>query len=480
MSNIAKQSIRFSIISYLGTLLSILASLFLYPENFEIHGMLRSILTAGEFLAQVFLFGSGIIMVRYYPSFQDKKGLLGIGFSITSVVFLLFLGFFLLCKDYFINLNFINNKEFAEYTIYSVFLGLFLGYSQLLTRYTSNYNKIAIPSIYERFLPRLNIIIAFLLGGYFILLSKEQILTVFVLGYLLIVILLFTYLQRFEKATTVFFPKILKRATLKDILTFGFFTFLASFGTMMSFKIDTLMIPSILEFKDNSIYSICFSLGTIITVPFMAIYSISSPKITTYIRNNEINLLGNLYKKTSLFLFAFGLLFFGGILLGIEYLFELIPRGNSLKEGIWVIYLVSLGSWFSISCGFNDQIIAYSKYYKFNIIAILILATLNISLNYYFLEIIKMGIVGPAISSLLALVIYNIVKLIFIYKKYRILPFSFLNIKVGFIGIVTFFISYFIPEVDHTFVNLLFRPGSFAVIFIVIVYYFKLIDFDFK
>ncbi|APD06005.1 hypothetical protein UJ101_00458 [Flavobacteriaceae bacterium UJ101] len=480
MNTIAKQSFGFSIMSYLGTFLSILASLFLYPENLEIHGILRSILTAGEFLAQLFLFGSALMMVKFYPIFKNQKGLLGLGFSITSILFLFFLGIFLLSKDYIINLNLIKNKEFAEYTIYSVFLGLFLGYSQLLVKYISNYNKIAVPSIFERFLPRINIIIAFLLGGYFVILSKEQMLLFFILGYLIIIILLFLYLQKFEKTSSHFFPKNLSKSLSKQMINFGFFTFLASFGSLMTFKIDTLMIPSILEFKDNSIYSICFSLGTIITVPFMAIYSISSPKITSYLHDHKIDLLENLYKQTSLFLFAFGLLFFGGIVLGIHDLFELIPRGESLKAGYGVIYLVSFGSWFSISCGFNDQIIAYSKYYKFNIIAVLILAILNISLNYYFLEIKKTGIIGPAIASLIAIVLFNVVKLIFIYTKYKILPFSIQTIKIGFIGLITFFIAYSIPVIEAPFLNLLIKCGSFSLLFIGSLFYFKLIDFRFK
>lgn len=480
MGTIAKQSFGFAIISYLGTFLSVLAALFLYPENLEVHGILRSVLTAGEFLAQLFLFGSALMMVKFYPTFKNQKGLLNLGFSITSVLFLFFLGIFILNKDYLINLNFISNKKFVEYMIYSIFLGLFLGYSQLLVKYTSNYNKIAIPSVFQRFFPRINMILAFLIGGYFIILNKEQMLLTFIFGYLIIIILLFLYLLKFEKITLQFFPKILSKNLSKQMMSFGFFTFLASFGSLMTFKIDTLMIPSILEFKDNSIYSICFSLGTIITVPFMAIYSISSPKITSYLQDNKIDLLEDLYKKTSLFLFAFGLLFFGGIVLGIHDLFEFIPRGETLKVGYEIIYIVSLGSWFSISCGFNDQIIAYSNYYKFNIIAVLILAILNISLNYYFLEIKKMGIIGPAIASLIALVLFNIVKLIFIYRVYKIFPFSIQTIKIGVLGFITFLISYSIPSINAPLVNLLIKCGSFSLIFIGSIYYFKWIYFRFK
>ncbi len=480
MSSIAKQSIGFSIMSYLGTILSILASLFLYPENLEIHGILRSILTAGEFFAQLFLFGSAIMMIKFYPGFSEKKGLLGIGFSIVTLLFLFFLGIYVLGENFFFDFSFIKNKEFAEYTLYSIFLGLFLGYSQLLVKYISNYNSIAVPSIFERFLPRVNIILSFLLGGYFIILDKKQMLLFFILGYVIIVLLLFLYLQKFEKTTTHFFPKKLTSSVSKQLFSFGFFTFLASFGNLLTFKIDTLMIPSILEFKDNSIYSICFSLGTIITVPFMAIYSISAPKITSFLNHNQIELLDTLYKKTSLFLFAFGLLFFGGIVLGIQNLLELIPRGESLKSGIGVIYLVSLGSWFSISCGFNDQIIAYSKYYKFNIIAVLSLAVLNIALNYYFLEIKKTGIIGPAIASLLAIVLFNFMKLLFIYSKYKILPFSIQTIKIGLAGLIVFLPIYFIPPFDNPLLDLILKCGSFSLLFIGIVYYFKWIDFDFK
>ncbi|MFV0531482.1 MAG: polysaccharide biosynthesis C-terminal domain-containing protein [Flavobacteriales bacterium] len=480
MNTIAKQSLGFSIMSYLGTFLSIIASLFLYPENLEIHGILRSVLTAGEFFAQLFLFGSAIMMVKFFPLFKQKKGLLGIGFFITSTIFCVFLIFFLLNQKYILDWNIIKNKEFTEYAFYSLFLGLFLGYSQLLVKYISNYNSVAVPSIFERFLPRINIIVSFLLGGYFILMDKKQMLLFFIIGYGVIVLLLLLYLQKFEKSKIQIFPKSWDKTTLKSMLNFGFFTFLASFGSLLTFKIDTLMIPSILEFKDNSIYSICFSFGTIITIPFMAVYSISSPKITSFLTKNQLDLLESLYKKTSLFLFAFGLLFFGGIVLGIQDLFDLIPQGDSLKAGYNVVYLVSLGSWISISCGFNDQIIAYSKYYKFNIIAVLILAVLNISLNFYFLEIKKTGITGPAVASLIALVLFNIIKMGFIYTKYKILPFSIETIKIGVLGLIAFLIAYSIPQMETSLLNLLVKCSSFSFLFIGSVYIFKLMDFKFR
>ena len=82
---------------------------------------------------------------------------------------------------------------------------------------------------------------------------------------------------------------------------------------------------------------------------------------------------------------------------------------------------------------FNSEIISYSQYYRFNIISVLILVVLNVSLNWYFLTQTEIGILGVAIASFIAMTLFNLAKLIFIYKKFGILPFDKSYAKLIFV-----------------------------------------------
>ena len=57
----------------------------------------------------------------------------------------------------------------------------------------------------------------------------------------------------------------------------------------------------------------------------------------------------------------------------------------------------------------NGELIMMSKYFKFNVITILILAVLSIILNYQLIP--KFGMIGAAYASLISILIFNLIKL---------------------------------------------------------------------
>lgn len=70
----------------------------------------------------------------------------------------------------------------------------------------------------------------------------------------------------------------------------------------------------------------------------------------------------------------------------------------------------------------DNLIIIYSKWYKYNLLFLLLMSSINIVLDFYFIE--AYGLEGAAISTLISFFLYNLVKGIFIYIKLRIQPFS--------------------------------------------------------
>lgn len=95
--SIAKQSLTYTLIGYLGFLIGTLAALFLFPRDMEFYGKLRFILPTAEMMAPFVVFGISFTGVKFFSNFESAgktNSLLTVSLLLVLVNFLLFLGFF--------------------------------------------------------------------------------------------------------------------------------------------------------------------------------------------------------------------------------------------------------------------------------------------------------------------------------------------------------------------------------------------------
>ena len=122
---------------------------------------------------------------------------------------------------------------------------------------------------------------------------------------------------------------------------------------------------------------------------------------------------------------------------------------------------------------FNSEIISLSKYYRFTVITIIILAIISIALNLILIPIY--GMIGAAFASLVSILIFNIVKHIFIKIKMKISPFSINTFKVILIGIILYIIDYYLmPALSNDFLSILFKSAVTSVVYFSVIYLLKI------
>jgi O-antigen/teichoic acid export membrane protein len=125
--------------------------------------------------------------------------------------------------------------------------------------------------------------------------------------------------------------------------------------------------------------------------------------------------------------------------------------------------------------GFNGEIITYSKYYQFNLIAIGLLIALNVSLNLLFIKVLNYGIEGVAVASLISMLLFNLSKLLFIYKKFKILPFDNSYLKLILVVTTVLLISYYLPTANNPLLNLLYKTLFCLTLNLLLIYQLKLV-----
>ena len=143
----------------------------------------------------------------------------------------------------------------------------------------------------------------------------------------------------------------------------------------------------------------------------------------------------DLYKESSLNLLIISGWFFLNVNLSAEYLFMLF-EDKGYSTAISVILMISIAKLFSMSSGASNVILINSKYYHISLILTIIMSIFVVIGNLIFIPII--GINGAALTTLLAVVFFTIIRVIYVKKLFGVQPYNVKNITTCIIIIVVY------------------------------------------
>ncbi|MGH2667354.1 lipopolysaccharide biosynthesis protein [Flavobacterium sp.] len=465
MSVVARQSLKYSIVGYFSTLIGILSTVFLYPNDLEFAGKLQFVSQTALLILPVIALGIMHANVRFFPKMSVENNQQSLfKFSIVFILVNFCAGLLLLSLAVLLFPK-LKATDFWEMSVYILPMALFLAVIQLCSKYISIKKRIVVPNIFENVFPKIGMVVAFLCF-YLHYTSEKDSVWLFVGFFVLALLGMFLYLHRLEKLSPrVDFSFLKQDAFGRELMTYSFFTFLGSMGSVVALNIDTYMIGEMLTFKEIAIYNTSLNLVRMVTVPALGVYTISAPIIAGLIADNKMKELKELHHKTSLYLFAVGAVLFGLVAVGIEDLFLLMKNGDQLAKGLPVVYVMGFALLFDLATGFNGYIISNSKYYKFNNTTTVALAVLTIVTNLIFLFWFKMGIVGVSLATAISLTVYNAVKIIFNYRKFGVHPFSNKYLYILGLLAVVLFVGQLLPDFENKFVTLCYKPAVAFIVF---------------
>lgn len=465
-----KQALFFTLINYFGILIGIFSTLFIYPQNKEILGVIRYVEALSQVLYPIMLLGASQALINFYPKLDTfyKKQLFN--YSIVSII-VVSSGILILLSagSYF------PAFKGMKYVYFAFPIAVCLAFVELFKKQSTIIQKIAIPTFFDNIIPKIALPVIFLLVLHQYI-SMGASLIYYIFSYCLIMILLMSYLfYHFKPKFNFKFKSLFGEVSQKDYFRYSLFAFAGSLGSVFAFRIDSLMIPKLVSMEANGTFSIGVTLASALAVPATGIFTLYAPIISNYLKSDQLAELNMKYKEVAKLLFFIGALLYSGVFLGINNLFMLLPTHDNLVASVPVILVLGFNVLFNMATGFNGEIITYSKYYRFNIVAIVVLIVLNVSLNLLFLKHFDFGIVGVAYASLISMVVFNLAKLIFIYKKFQLFPFDF-----GFLKMLAVFFSvlmfvYFLPDSNSNLLNLFYKLGICLALNLVIIYRLRLV-----
>jgi O-antigen/teichoic acid export membrane protein len=217
------------------------------------------------------------------------------------------------------------------------------------------------------------------------------------------------------------------------------------------------------------IFIIASYIAGVIEIPRKAIAQISIPLISSSLLNNDLDHIRTMNRKSALNQLIAGGLVFLLIWANIDEIFYLIPKGETYGEGKYVVLFIALVKVLDIATGLNLEIILYSKYFRFATLLIICSAILAFSLNLWLIPLY--GFTGAAIATVLTTFVYSLSRMIFVYVKFRVMPFSLKTLQVALILAVLYALTFLWPDYQKTALSatvvLLLRSAVLAALFAV-------------
>ena len=420
MGIVLNQSIKNTVITYFGFGIGAINALFLYT-NFlgkTHYGMVAFLLSASNIMMPLMAFGVHNTLIRFYSkcaseverekflSFMLVMPLLLI-IPITSITFFFYdeIAFFILKE----------NPEVKPFLWLIPVIGICMGYFEVYYAWVKVHMQSVFGNFISEVLVRL-VILVMLFGVHWNWLTKDCFIYGLLAAYFLQLLAMKSY------AMYVKMPKLIFKIphNSKEIFGYSFFTILSGSVAVLLMDFDKVMIPAYENIGSNALYSVAIFIATVIAVPSRAMLQIIYPITAKLMSENKHDELNDLYKKSAINLQVFGGLVLLGIFLNIKEIYLLIP--SEYSGGILVVFLIGLSKFYDVILGNNNAIILNTKYYKWVLLFGFLLVFMMIVLNMILIPMY--GIIGAALATLISVLVYNTIKLLFVVKKMNLFPFT--------------------------------------------------------
>ncbi|MBW7867917.1 MAG: polysaccharide biosynthesis C-terminal domain-containing protein [Brumimicrobium sp.] len=477
MGIVQRQSIKNSIVNYVGILLGGLSTLFIYPLDWELYGSIQFSLSTALLLNALFSLGSFSLVNKYFPYFKKRsiKGFLSLVFTysiinIFAVAIILYI--FKTPFEWLLIKGGFDIKEIYRNLFIILPIALMYVFINILRSQSFNFGRIVYPDLISNFSLKLIVPLIILLS-YF--LSIDYIISgwILILYHLIIILLLAWYIHTLGGIdfSMSIFSKISRKKHL-EMTQYMLYNALNHVGNILVYKIDLVMIGLLLSTTKVGYYSIFLFLSVVIEIPTKAVFQITAPMVSQALEHKEYSKIEKMYKDASANLYIIGVFLFFIIWFNMDIIFQIMTKGEDLVMFKVVFLMLGLTKIIDMATSINFHIISYSKYYKVNTLFIFILAISNIILNYILIG--KFDINGAAISTFISMLAFNFLKTIFVYLKFNMQPFGGKLLLITVILLLSIALPYIAPTIFQSYYGSILFTLFFTILFISIVYKLKI------
>ncbi|MGK4568783.1 lipopolysaccharide biosynthesis protein [Flavobacterium sp. 3HN19-14] len=466
MGIVIKQSAKNTVVTYFGFGIGAINALFLYTTFLgkEYYGIVGFLLSAANILMPFMAFGAHNTMIRFFSrckSEEEREKFMSfmLLMPIILIVPLTLLIYFF--YDSIVAEVVAQNPSVGSFLWLIPVVGICMAYFEIFYAWVKVHMKSVFGNFISEVLVRV-IVMLLLIALHFDYIGKDDFIYCLSGAYALQFLAMNVY------AVYVKMPKLSFAIphNIKELAGYSLFIILSGSIANLLIDFDKVVIPAYKAITENAVYSVAIFMATVIAVPSRAMLQIIYPITAKLMSEGKMEELSELYKKSAITLQVIGGLIMLGIFLNIDEMYKIIP-GN-YASGTMVVFIIGLSRFYDVIVGNNNAIILNTKYYK--TVMFFGVMTVIVMLGLLKLLIPPYGIIGAAWATLITMVIYNTVKLLFVMKKLNMSPFSVNTLK-SFAIITAVFLGFYFWEFPfHPIINITLKSFLISLIYIGINY----------
>lgn len=466
MGIVLKQSIKNTLTIYGAFAIGGINALFLYTSFLEdtYYGLVTFLLSTSNLLMPFIGFGVQYTILKFYSSYvsrieRDKFLSIALILPMLIAIPIGFIG--VLFYEGISSYLSIKNPVVKNYVSVIYLVAIACAYFEIFYAWS----KVQLQSVYGNLLKELFSRVAamiLLFSVYFKWISVEEFIWYLTVAYFIRMFLMALYaLKLYQPRFSFEMP-----ANINEILKYSLYIILAGAAGTILIDIDKFMIPQKEAIALTAYYSVGVYIGSVVETPGRAMAQILQPLIAKALNKNKLDDVADLYKKSSINLFAISGLVFLLINLNIIQMFELLPE--KFRGGIYIVLFISLAKLYHMFLGGNGAIISNSKYYKILLPYGIAMAISVIVLNYYLIDLIS--IEGAALSTLIVVFVFNTFKLMYVKKKFDLYPFTSKTSQL-FLVLVLFYGVFISWDFDfYPLLNILLKGTIITITYLFVIY----------
>lgn len=481
MGVVIRQSIKGTIVNYVGVLLGVFVQFFIVTKYLdpEVIGLTKVVYEVALLCSSFALLGSGSAGMRFFPYFRDEDKskhnngfffffllLPTVGCTLMSVVYTL-------CKNPIESFFGKNSALFADFSHWVLPLMVILTFWQFFETYCNINLRIVIPKAVREVGMRALMLVLYLLYGFNVI-DIAGLVGGMVLCYGLCLLATGAYAMRTGDYSLKHDWKFIDPELRSRILKYEAFIVVAAISGNIMNQLDLFMLSSVRGLYSGGVYTIVLYIAAVVDMPTRSITAISSPLAARSLKEGNFEEANSLYKKVSVHQLLASSLLLLLIWINLDSLFSIIPNGDKFAEGRYAILFLGLTKVINSAIGFGNTLISFSRYYYWTLFITLFLTILTICTNLYFIPLY--GLSGAALATLITCLVSGTYQQYLVQRKVHGNPFTKEHLKIALTVALLYGLSLLIPSMSgiSVWLDLVVRSGAVAIAGGILIYMLKI------
>ncbi len=467
MGIVQRDSFRITLISYAGAGLGYLNKVFLFTNFLETEqvGLANLMVTIALIYAQFAALGTRNVITRFFPFFRNKENhhngfLFAImalslaGFTIATLVFIAL-------QNPFAQLYGSSSPLLVDYAWYILPLALATLFYNLFESYLRSLLSNVLPTLTHEIVLRLFVTLAITLFALGII-AFPLFVILYVIAYCLPAVILVFYTA--SKGWLLVRPRWtpLLRRLGKIMIVYGLYSLLSNLSSFLLVSIDALMVAGMIDLGAAGIYTTMVFMTSVILIPYRSMVKVAAPLVAGYWKSRSMDQLQTICRKATAGNLVVGASLFMLIWVNLDAVFYFMAP--EYVAGRYVFLFLGIGKLIDMSAGLNATILNNSKKYRYELIFTVLMLASTVLLNL--LLIPPYGINGAALASMLTLTLFNVLRVVFVYRHFRLKAFNKKDIFVPAILAIIMTASAFVDTGLHPLADMPIRSAIAAGLFL--------------